>query len=859
MSFDKVKAMRNAERFLAQGKLRAAISEYKRVVEFDKIDFNTLNMLGDLYVKAAEPDEAVNCFNQVAEHYAKQGFAQKAIAIYNKISRLKPDSMEVAAKLAHLYQMKGSFAEAKTHYTTLAEQYSRTGKKAEALNAWKQIASLDPNNTDIYLKIADACWQDQQKEEAANAYIEAGNRLNNKSQFESAITAYSRALEIRPDDLPALRGYVKSQIGLGYADEAAKSLESSLNRQPNSREIINLLADCYIEAGNLKEAEKTIVLLVEKEPTHFPKLLEIFQAYIKIKDINSATKMLTMASEHLLVGGRALELEQKINDVLSYDPENLDAIRLLVRFNNWQRDENGIKVSMERLAEAAKINNAFEDERYALSQLVLLAPQNIYFAQRLQELNLANGYNQSFYSNSAASDSSEVPTFESYKVLGNEEEPVEYNGEYEFVSENDDEFNEKGFALGNQKNEETENSLLNENLSEEENQSDSNEVNSLSEYEKHTLQREVEGIDFYIEQGYFDLAEKTIDEIEERYGSQPIIQELRQLLKTKTPSVSKAEEIETEENQEFSQVESKDIQNDFTEEKDIQTSVETIDETREELVENLPKEEILSAETEQIRESVISDYDNSIEEINENEESFNNQVSEPESSFSTPIDESEISFGNEQITNEITEPEAQSDYLVEENETSEVVETQIDSQTKEAESETTVEIEQNQEILNQPNNQFAAMQSELAEEAKNIHAVSTSENEVYDDDFETSYQTGIVYREMGLIEDSIREFQDAIKRVTPLDGTRRFFLCCNMLGLCFMEKEMPTIAIMWFKQGLDSNHLSPFEINGMRYELANAYEKAGDNQKARQVFEEIYAVDVSFRDVGSRLTSLLRS
>jgi hypothetical protein len=42
----------------------------------------------------------------------------------------------------------------------------------------------------------------------------------------------------------------------------------------------------------------------------------------------------------------------------------------------------------------------------------------------------------------------------------------------------------------------------------------------------------------------------------------------------------------------------------------------------------------------------------------------------------------------------------------------------------------------------------------------------------------------------------------------------------------------------------------------MRYELANAYEKCNDKQKAQQLFEEIYAVDVSFRDVGARLQNL---
>ncbi len=114
MSFDKIKAMRNAERFLSQGKIRAAISEYQRVVENDPKDFSTLNILGDLYMKNSEKHEAVGCFTQVAEHYNGQGFAHKAIAVYNQISRIEPNSMEVSAKLAHLYQSKDSLSEART-------------------------------------------------------------------------------------------------------------------------------------------------------------------------------------------------------------------------------------------------------------------------------------------------------------------------------------------------------------------------------------------------------------------------------------------------------------------------------------------------------------------------------------------------------------------------------------------------------------------------------------------------------------------------------------------------------------------------------------------------------------------------
>src|SRR5437868_14369804 len=100
MSFDKSKAMRNAERHVAQGKIGAAISEYRAVVDNDPRDIATLNMLGDLYAKNADKRRAVECYMLVADHYNTQGFAQKAIAIFNKISRMQPDSIEVSAKLA---------------------------------------------------------------------------------------------------------------------------------------------------------------------------------------------------------------------------------------------------------------------------------------------------------------------------------------------------------------------------------------------------------------------------------------------------------------------------------------------------------------------------------------------------------------------------------------------------------------------------------------------------------------------------------------------------------------------------------------------------------------------------------------
>ncbi|MEP6900290.1 MAG: tetratricopeptide repeat protein [Actinomycetota bacterium] len=733
MSFDKTKAMRTAERFLSQGKIRAAISEYKRIVEYDQKDYSTLNILGDLYVKGNDENEAVNCYTKVAEHYSKQGFAQKAIAIYNKISRLQPNSADVSAKLAKLYQLKGSFAEARSHYVALAEQYQRKGQKGEALEIWKQIAQLDPTNTEVYLKIAESCWQDGNKEEAAKAFTEAGIRLSIQNQLESALTAFSRALEIRQYDLNALNGFVNTQVKLGFADEAAKTLEGILEKQPYNREILYLLVDCYIDMNNPVEAEKAVIRLVEQEPANYPKFLELVEIYVKNEDLESAVRILSMSSEHLLVGGKSEEFLKWTNEILARNPEQVDALRLLVRYYGWQRDESELRKSLERLAEIARLKDSVDDERYALSQLVMIMPHEVSYAKRLQELVYEFGGEIPVVAEESVSefnaDDSEVPTFDSYSVLDNEEtngQPEQFENYGEYPSEigldeteaafvyDDGALNGNGSSNGKGKFvietfEPESIKVVETNLSD-------GSAPALKPSDELRLGQELESIEFYITQGYQDLAEKTLSALEAEFGARPEIAGLRaQIVKTSPP----------------------------------------------ELVEKTtPQVEVLEAET----------LTESVEEIK--------------------VEENQI-------------PPAFN-------------------------------------YLNDFRNDLGFEESEVVDEG----------------DYETHYHMAIAYKEMGLMEESIREFQDAVNLVRADDGTRRFFQCCNLIGICFMEQGMPNLALMWYRRALETPNLNNEEKQALLYETANAYEIGGETPKAVEYFEQIYAVNVDYRDVSTRLENL---
>ena len=123
-------------------------------------------------------------------------------------------------------------------------------------------------------------------------------------------------------------------------------------------------------------------------------------------------------------------------------------------------------------------------------------------------------------------------------------------------------------------------------------------------------------------------------------------------------------------------------------------------------------------------------------------------------------------------------------------------------------------------------------------------------------DFDTIYQTAIAYQEMGLLEEAIKMFQDAVSLVSPADGTRRFFQCANLLGHCFREKEMPGLALMWFQRTLETPGLSEDEKQGLWYELAAAYEAEGDMPNAEKFYEKVYAENVEFRDVAVRIKNL---
>jgi tetratricopeptide (TPR) repeat protein len=118
------------------------------------------------------------------------------------------------------------------------------------------------------------------------------------------------------------------------------------------------------------------------------------------------------------------------------------------------------------------------------------------------------------------------------------------------------------------------------------------------------------------------------------------------------------------------------------------------------------------------------------------------------------------------------------------------------------------------------------------------------------EDYETRYNLGIAYKEMGLVDEAIAEFQLAAK------DDARLLECASMLGICFIEKGLPKLAVKWFEKGLQAPGRSEEEYQGLRYDLASALEQSGESGRALALFTELYGQDASFRDVADKVRQL---
>jgi tetratricopeptide (TPR) repeat protein len=124
---------------------------------------------------------------------------------------------------------------------------------------------------------------------------------------------------------------------------------------------------------------------------------------------------------------------------------------------------------------------------------------------------------------------------------------------------------------------------------------------------------------------------------------------------------------------------------------------------------------------------------------------------------------------------------------------------------------------------------------------------------VDDEDFDSHYDLGIAYKEMGLIEEAIFEFQKALR------GATHRIRAYEALGQCFIDRNDFETALTVLGRALREPGMEDEDLIGVLYLLGYASEGSKKPRDAAAYYQRVFAIDIDFRDVNKRLKQMTKA
>ena len=891
MPFNKAKALQEAHKHVAQGKIARAIKQYEWIAEKDPSDLILLNVIGDLYAQENNTLEALKCFYKLADAYTQEGYKVKAIAIYKKISKIDRSTAEPLLRLAELQSAQGFAHEAREQYRNAFEFYEKAGQEKKALEILRKLCQLDPKSPGLRLDLAQFAERNGEKREAAGAYLDAAMLAQERGSAEAVDRALSKAAELAPEN-PEVHLFRARRALEEEKPEEVKGILDLVPELLNNPQARRLLLESYLAKSDLEAARGLLLDVFHSNPADFEPVAQFVARCIEKQLYDSSLEVLTSVAPELIERRDTAALMETLRSLWKSSPGRVDILEYVYQVAEKSADEATIPEVLEAMADAYVQRGQFEKAEQAYARLVAREPENETYKDLLRQVLEKQGkeyvpLSQTPFINSDVGLESDPGQAQSDSSTDAEEAAI-----VKGAITNSDFFARDG--LTGRAVEELEKVLRV--------YPDQRDIHKrILEICREPLpKRAAEAAEvlcrIYSDQGESSEAERYDQEAQQLArgaGASPSASQDELSVQTdEVPQLSPrpveinlsqaGESLGPEEAAELPPPQEISLQFQTPERPETATpgSLESGSGRPVELAAADPAQTVHTPE-----DVPPFDYEESREEIefylrHGFLDEARKAVSDLEQKYPVEGRVAEFRQRVDQLSRNSGRPEKEQPATGKATEKSKDLEWELPTsfsgidesggrdeavETPPGELVSTLEDPDDPDAVpvatgaqsgqGTAKRTVADASAQLGSLLDELGDTNDSVDQPADDD-ETHYNLGVAFREMGLLDEAIGEFQKVVNGTGQKHSGPYFLQGCTLLASCFMEKEMPAIAARWYLRALDTPGLEHEGTLALYYDLGLALEKAGDTSAALEKFTEVYSQNIDFRDVAEKIRHL---
>ncbi|MBW1761668.1 MAG: tetratricopeptide repeat protein [Deltaproteobacteria bacterium] len=265
MAINRNKVLDAARKYQSRGQYDKAIAQYKKLVDADKRDVRSLLKIGDLYVRKGDRGTAIETYENVAGHYAQQGFFLKAIAVYKQILKLDPSRLEAQVRLGEMYEQLQLISDAMTVFEDVSNGFMRAGDTDRALAMLGKMVELDPEHIPVRIKYAEALSRAGRTQEAADEFEQGALLLRDQGRLDDYVKVAERLLYHRGNDVRVAKELAETYIARRDPKRALAKLQICFKADPRDVSTLSLLAEAFLM---LSQTDKAISVYREVARLH---------------------------------------------------------------------------------------------------------------------------------------------------------------------------------------------------------------------------------------------------------------------------------------------------------------------------------------------------------------------------------------------------------------------------------------------------------------------------------------------------------------------------------------------------------------------------------------------------------------